>query len=242
MPVSERSALLVLAFLLVSCKGEERIEPTRSANLPTVGRENAASGAFMSESDSAQGSEPVVDLGDGRDPNRKTTVRRVDELPAAEQAGIRAIRNSARVKAWEARTREIAARGPLALVLIDRPLGKNVLTQVYLNASPPVSRFFVVTGAALHDEVIDRATSLAFKYERDYPGDVGQVKFTLFADGSFVRESATNGRLEARQFFKGFYAEPNRRSEQLKRVAQQTKATEVPGIGRAKVLSLGDAP
>jgi hypothetical protein len=43
------------------------------------------------------------------------------------------------------------------------------LTQVYLNAAPPVPRFFVVATPALDDEVIDRATSLAFKYESEYP-------------------------------------------------------------------------
>ena len=91
-------------------------------------------------------------------------------------------------------------------------------------------------------EVGTSHNGLAVLYEMEYFADRGPVKFTLFRDGSYVRESATNGQMKDRQQFTGFYAKRDRRSGELKRAARKAPVTQVAGVGLAKVLSLGKAP
>jgi hypothetical protein len=231
--------LLLVAFATASCKDQGHLEPQAGRTSATAAGQATISGASMNEPDSGKGSDRIIDLGDASRPDRQTVVRSLTEYPASEAQRIKAIIESPEMKAKVEHMRAMATRGPLALVLVDKPLRKSVMTEVYLNAPPPVTRFFVVATATLDDEVIDRATSLALAYETQYPTDVGEVKFTLFNDGSYVRESRTNGRLEDRQFFQGFYATRHRRSEHLKRTAEQSQLTQVAYVGLAKLVSLG---
>jgi aminoglycoside 3-N-acetyltransferase len=199
-----------------------------------------SSGAAMSERGPLARDDVVLDLGDLSDPNRRTTARPLSEYSEDQQRHIRAIRESPDTNAREALVREIAARGPFAVALVNEPIAEGVLTEVYLNAPQPLTRFFVVAESALDDEVIDRATSLALKYEMQFPADSGAVRFTLFEDGSYVRESATHGRVEDRQFFEGFYAKRDRRSQYVRRFAEHREPIQIPRVGPARVVSLGE--
>ena len=231
----ERNAMFaVLASLAVACKDQGQLEPQRVTSIGA----GAVPGAVMTES-TPDDDEPVIDIGDADDPNRKTEVRRLGDYSQQEQARIRQILSSDKLKERMALVRSIAERGTLALVLVDTPLGGGAIGQVHLNASPPLSRFVVASPESLDDELIDRAASLAFKYEARYPMDRDQVMFTLFADGRYTRVSRTNGRVEEQQVFKGFYADRMRRTVEYLQLAAQIKPTNIKGVGRGRVVSLG---
>lgn len=194
----------------------------------------------MAEPNSTDDSDRVIDLGDLERPDRESVKRRLDSFPPAERERMKGILESAEMKSRVEQLREVARHGPLAVVLLDRTLGAGVLAEVYLNASPPLSRFIVGAAATLDDELIDRATGLAFSYEMQHPGDKGEVRFTLLTDGSFVRESVTNGRVHEHQTFHGMYRKRDRRSKVLLQIAAGRPSVEIPHVGRAKVVSLGE--
>jgi hypothetical protein len=133
------------------------------------------------------------------------------------------------------------AKGPLTLILVDRPLTGGALAEVYLNGAAPLSRYMVVSRSQLHDEIIDRAHAFARQYEASNPDDQSPVKFTLTANGDYQRISAA-GTFHGHQFFEGHYSRPDRRSRWLLQSAQRVPQQEVAGIGKARVLSLGTVP
>jgi hypothetical protein len=130
-------------------------------------------------------------------------------------------------------------RGPLALVLVDRPLGGGTIAEVYLNSTGPAARFIVIPRAGLDDEIIDRAYALAKHYETENPDNHDPVRFVLAANGDFTRTSKA-GQFRGHQMFEGFYTRKDRRSGWLLRSAARVPTSEIPGVGVGRIMSLGE--
>lgn len=205
--------LYLLLVALLGCQNPGQVEPRVGGRAPAAKSPNV--GASMNSRDSS-----------GK--------------PDDEQ--IRAHVERPEMKAAAALVQEIAKRGPLAVVLVDFPLKSGALAEVYLNAPPPLTRYFVTAAAGFDDEVMDRAIGLAFQYEMRYASDRGSVKFTLFRDGTYERESSANGRVREKQVFEAVYSRRDLKSGELKRAAARIPSTQVVGLGLAKVLSLGGPP
>lgn len=134
----------------------------------------------------------------------------------------------------------LMGKGPPTLVLVDEPLAEGVIAEVHLNSPGPIARFLVVHRASLDDEVIDRAYSLAKLYEVHNPDDTSPVTFRLSANGDYVRISKV-GEIRDHHEFHGIYSNTrkDRRSRWLLKSADSMAATDIPGVGPGRIISLG---
>jgi hypothetical protein len=134
-------------------------------------------------------------------------------------------------------------KGPIALILVDHLLPDGAIAEVHLNSTGPITRFMVIPRSGLNDEVIDRAYSLARNHEMQNPDDVKPVIYKLGADGNYVRVSNA-GEERGRQTLQAFYSnsKKDRRSRWLLKSAERVAVTQVEGVGRGRVMSLGVKP
>ena len=143
--------------------------------------------------------------------------------------------------ALQQRFAELVRQGPPALVLVDRPLSDGAIAEVYLNRSGELRNFMVISRNELNDEIIDRAMGLTRMYQLKHPDDQTPVMFSLQATGEYTR-TANDVVYHGQQRFEGHYAKKSRRSVWLLESALRVELTDVPGVGPARVMSLGKPP
>jgi hypothetical protein len=135
----------------------------------------------------------------------------------------------------------LKGKGPPALVLVERPLANGAIAEVHLNSTGPVPRFLAISRATLDDEIIDRAYSIAKQYEMRNPDEQSPVTFSLAANGDYVRRSNA-GEQRGHHDFHGFYhgAKKDRKSRWLLESSRRVPLTDIPGLGPARIMSLGE--
>jgi len=208
-----------LSACAIDSRQSKRLDPTEVASRATVARRT-----------------PVVRLTTSAAGQPTATVLSSDE--ANELVASRGIPRAADVSE---RTTRFVEKGPLELVLVDHPLSGGAIAEVDLNFGTSRSRRMVIPRNELEDETIDRAMALAKSYEFQNPESREQVKFVLRRNGEYTRVTAAGTSL-GHQIFQGFYNRRDRRSRWLRESASRVPLSDVPGIGRGRVMSLGTRP
>ena len=217
MPTNHMGRSLVAAVLLLAACSPDSA-PTRTASLTEPAR-NPVKAVRLS---SANGRSVV-------------TTAAASDVPAALREP------PLETRAFLGKLEAHLAKGPPALVLVDRALANGVIAEVHLNSSSAAPRFLVINRASLNDELIDRAYGALRDYEIEHPTETAFVKLSVGGDGFYTAD--VRGVVTRNQhFFEGFYtsAKKDRRSRWLLLSSERVAVTTIPGVGDGRLMSLGE--
>lgn len=133
------------------------------------------------------------------------------------------------------RFREVVARGPAPLALVDGRLPNGAVARVLLDPRAEHPRLVVASAATVTDEILTRAQQVLRSYELRGPAEPTRVELTIYQDG-LVRVERNGSVREIRPDVRILGREGTRYTDAIKLRAAQLSPVELKGVGPARIV------
>lgn len=175
-----------------------------------------------------------LDLSDPRSPKARRA--RAADLTAAERQHAEARSQDPAWRGSMEKLREVVARGPATVVLVDEVLPEGAIARVIVDPSAAEPRLLVVSKANFDDAIFARARHLLLSYELASRSRA-RAELTLWPDGRarMVRGGKVR---DLREDVKIFLNADRGIAKAITQRAQALKPVEVEGVGTARVIDM----
>jgi hypothetical protein len=175
-----------------------------------------------------------LDLSDPRNPRARRA--RAGDLSAAERQHAEARSQDPAWRASMQRLREVVARGPASVVLVDEALPEGAIARVIVDPSAAEPRLLVVSKTNFDDAIFARARHLLLSYELAAKSRA-RAELTLWADGR-ARMIRGGDIRNVREDVKVFRSKDRGIAKAITKRALALKPVEVKGVGTARVIDM----
>jgi hypothetical protein len=175
-----------------------------------------------------------LDLSDPRNPKARRA--RAADLSATERLHAEARSQDPAWRASMQKLREVVARGPASVVLVDEALPEGAIARVIVDPSAAEPRLLVVSKANFDDAIFARARHLLLSYELATKSRA-RAEVTLWPDGR-ARMLRGGEVRNVREDVKVFRNKDRGIAKAITERALALKPVEVKGVGTARVIDM----